>query len=499
MNICVQKIPLLFIACMLIACACSSAEEVILSGIDTDVRLSKLVISDSDDPNSPDLDMIPVFDPQQTRYSASEVAQSVFITAACFNPNAKLYINGQEVPQDRMYEVPLLVDTNPIKIDVRVSKGSYTGTKTYTLDFTRVSDNNSSLIGIFPSIGTLDKAFYYGTFDYAISVPFSATSISLTAIAAGGKTVGIRYMLGAALVDSQNIDLTAGGTALYEGNTTVISIHTAARGENSSSIYTVSVTRAVPRTGNAILSFTFENLPSEQERLVCKIDDPIKLITGRMVYLTNADNTRYDGRPNRLPVIEVSPGARISTNASVAQDFTSDVLYTVTAENGVSVTYTVRIASSSPYPIIALLYTTASGTRNILNGEEIDIGNATRGETKSFAVTLSNAGYVDLELSNCTIAAEGGWGIATPLGQITTNLAPKAVRAVMMNLNPTEFEGIGTVLTLTSDNPEVPDFSVDISAYVYDTVVNNLLISEWAQTYGSGNAECYIELRNYSD
>jgi len=148
MNIYARRLPLLCIVCVIIAVACSSDEADMLRSADLDTRLSELRISAGT--------LIPAFDPEAAIYSASGVVENVTITAVCFNPNAKLFINDQEVKQNVGYTVNLRMDSNPIKISVRVGSGSFKKTGTYTLNYSRVSEENSALIGLFPSEGKLN-------------------------------------------------------------------------------------------------------------------------------------------------------------------------------------------------------------------------------------------------------------------------------------------------------------------------------------------------------
>ena len=63
----------------------------------------------------------------------------------------------------------------------------------------------------------------------------------------------------------------------------------------------------------------------------------------------------FDARPvdNIVPVIEVSDKARVSPASHVARDFSNDVSYTVTAENGAARDYTVRLRRSSDKALIS--------------------------------------------------------------------------------------------------------------------------------------------------
>jgi len=490
MNICMRKIPLLFIICILAAIACSSSDEVALMGADLDTRLCSFDINPGF--------LIPGFDPAKAAYSASAVTDRVEITADCYNPKAKLFINGREAAQGVPYEVTLLEGANPITINVKVGAGAFESTRTYTLTFLSVSDSDTRLIALYPSTGTFESNFYFGTPNYTMRVPFAVKSIAFTPIAAVGGAASV-YLTNAVNNVTMATETTISGTnsaslALTASAFNIISIAVKPQGHSVGTPYTVTVWREPPSTEKAILTFSFDGLANIQESLNCAINESAKEISAKLIYFTNGVP---DGRVGLVPYIEVSPGATVSPASGELQDFDAPggVLYTVTAEDESQAVYTVKITQSVPYPVIVVSYS----DQNIPFGETVFVGTHIFGSAKNIAVTVSNAGWADLTI-NSTVTSTGGWSLQSSQSD---TIPPKTVKDLVMRLIPSGancYEDNIAEVTINNNGDPTP-FSFEIQAYVYDTPVNNLLITEWAQAQKTSSltaADCYIELRNFS-
>jgi len=99
--------------------------------------------------------------------------------------------------------------------------------------------------------------------------------------------------------------------------------------------YTVSVAIA-QNTENSILTFDFNEL---DPAVVGSIDEVSHIVTLLIPYGTDLATL--------IPTLTISDNATVSPASDVEQDFTNDVVYTVTAENGDEQSYTVSVTVES--------------------------------------------------------------------------------------------------------------------------------------------------------
>ncbi|MDY0198233.1 MAG: DUF5018 domain-containing protein, partial [Tenuifilaceae bacterium] len=112
-------------------------------------------------------------------------------------------------------------------------------------------------------------------------------------------------------------------------------------------VWTVTITQAAVSTQAEILSFS----------LVEQIGPATINSEAGTIDITVAPNTEVTAL---MPTIEVSLGATISPLSNVAQDFTSAVVYTVTAQDGTTTkAWTVTVTISSIIPIYDIQFTPA--------------------------------------------------------------------------------------------------------------------------------------------
>jgi hypothetical protein len=100
--------------------------------------------------------------------------------------------------------------------------------------------------------------------------------------------------------------------------------------DGSTEEYDVRVTIGPPSTAKVITGFRFTSPEAEGS-----INEDDKIIDVLVPYGTSLVNL--------TPTITVSPEAMVNPNSDQAQDFTNSVTYTVTAQDGSTVTYTVRV------------------------------------------------------------------------------------------------------------------------------------------------------------
>ncbi|UOB19186.1 leucine-rich repeat domain-containing protein [Abyssalbus ytuae] len=130
--------------------------------------------------------------------------------------------------------------------------------------------------------------------------------------------------------------------------------------------YKVIVNQAEPNASNAkqILSFVFkeEDNKALNEDVTAAINQEDKTITATVPFGTELTSL--------LPLIEVSEEATVSPTG--AQDFTNEVDYVVTAENGTTATYKVSVKEADPGTGKQILSFVFKATDNaVLNGEDV--------------------------------------------------------------------------------------------------------------------------------
>jgi len=89
-------------------------------------------------------------------------------------------------------------------------------------------------------------------------------------------------------------------------------------------------------------------LSEENKIMSFKLNINGDMYDGQINYFSNVINIETVGlesNTNLVPEIEISPYATISPSLSIGQDFNKEVKYTVTAQNGEQVTYTVIVAN----------------------------------------------------------------------------------------------------------------------------------------------------------
>ncbi len=98
----------------------------------------------------------------------------------------------------------------------------------------------------------------------------------------------------------------------------------------------VTISKEAPSTGNDIVSFRFEELDPAVNGVVSVGDHSVALEVP-----SGTDVTAL------LPTIGVSANATVSPESGIAQDFSSPVSYTVTAQDGVTQAWTVTVSVAS--------------------------------------------------------------------------------------------------------------------------------------------------------
>ncbi len=211
----------------------------------------------------------PAFDQGTTSYAASVpyATSSVTIAPAAADTNATVSIDGDIItPGSPLTLVPLNVGSNTINVLVTAQDGATT--QTYTISITRSAGNDVSLANLTVSSGTLNPAFTTGTLHYAVSEPYTVSSITVTptlddtsatvkvngtAVAPGAASAGIPLSVG-----SNTINVMVTGADGATTQTYTITATRAAASTNAliASISTTPVATLVGATGPGYLNFT---------------------------------------------------------------------------------------------------------------------------------------------------------------------------------------------------------------------------------------------------
>ncbi|MCY9597385.1 hypothetical protein PC41400_08855 [Paenibacillus chitinolyticus] len=278
----------------------------------------------------------PAFASGTTSYTAGVAnnVSSINVTPTVADGTATVKVNGSTVTSGSPSSVPLNVGANLINVVVTAQDG--TTQKTYTLTVTRAASNNADLNGLTLSAGTLNPSFASGTTSYTASVVDSVTSVDVTPTLADGT----------ATVKVNGSTVTSGSPSsvpLNVGANTITVLVTAQDGTTQKS-YTVTVTRAVPLSGNAdlsnlVLTGTALN-PGFAPGTITYTSSVAHGVTALDVTPTVADShaaVTVNGQA-------VTSGSASSVPLNVGPN---TVTVLVTAENGATKTYTVTVTRAA--------------------------------------------------------------------------------------------------------------------------------------------------------
>jgi len=181
--------------------------------------------------------LTPAFAPSTTSYTlnvANDVEDITFRPSLA-DVNATIVVNGATIPNGTATPaINLAVGSNTVTTTVTAQDG--TTKKTYTVNVIRAQSGNADLVGLAPSVGTLDPAFSPSTATYSLTVPTNTSSLQLTPTSAD-PTATITVDGATVLSGSSSNALQLGA-----GTTTLTVIITAQNGTTRS--YTVNVTKA---------------------------------------------------------------------------------------------------------------------------------------------------------------------------------------------------------------------------------------------------------------
>ncbi len=193
-----------------------------------------------------------------------------------------------------------------------------------------------------PLILTVKNTFFNLTTDYAVTITAKKSEENYITSYKIGEAEGsingdsieitVPYATDLAAVMpeieiSEFASLTKQPTSLIEGQNTYV----VASESGTERTYTVTISREAVATGNQLLSFSYG-----------AVNGTIDHINGTIALeLPAGTSTTF------APTITVSPFATISPASGDAQNFSSPVIYTVTAQNGTTNSYTVKVTVSA--------------------------------------------------------------------------------------------------------------------------------------------------------
>ncbi|CAM3552966.1 MULTISPECIES: cadherin-like beta sandwich domain-containing protein [Saccharibacillus] len=311
----------------------------------------------------------PAFASDKTGYiaSVSNATTSLTVTPTLADARASVTVNDSAVSSGNASgAIGLLVGPNRITVKVTAENGT---SQSYTVTVTRAANGNTNLRALSLSSGTLSPSFNSATMEYTVAATAEAATLTVTATTADTtasvEVNGIGALSGSA---SNPIQTTPGANEIFVDVTAQ---------NGTSKRYTITVTR--PASSNNDLS-------------------ALSLSSGTLSPAFAAGTRVYDADvSNATTSLTVTPTAA-DANASVAvnevfvaQGKASDaiplntgfnvIIVKVTAENGTSREYTVRVARATSGDNDLSDLSLSSGT----------LSPAFAAGTTNYAATVSNA------------------------------------------------------------------------------------------------------------
>jgi S-ribosylhomocysteine lyase LuxS involved in autoinducer biosynthesis len=265
---------------------------------------------------------------------------------------------------------------------------------------------------------------------YEVTVDYSTAYVSVAGALNPAKATGME------VVTDSGAGVTGTGPwtvnlAPY-GTRTGISILVTTE-DGSHHIYTVAVDRRGPTSDKAITSFGFlkSNNPALPEDIVCTIDE-----AGRTIDATLPAETAPSVLTALKAAFTTTFGAMVNvkgvsqTSGTTANNFTNPVIYTVMAEDGTSVNYTVGIGIPTSNDAVLASLSVQEGTAELLTGsQQFDSSRNAYEVTVSYSTAYLTvvAAANSAKTKSVEVVTDSGTGV-TGTGPWTVNLAPYGTR-----------------------------------------------------------------------
>ncbi len=270
-------------------------------------------------------------------YSVDEITLTPFVS----DQAATVQVDGNDVTHATASD-PITLSPGANHIDVVVTAGDGTTTKTYTVTVNRPASNNANLSNLEPSEGSLSPAFSAATTSYTVDVINSVSSIQFRPTAEDPNYDGIT-------VDTAPVASGewSGAISLDVGDN-VVQVEVTAEDGTTTKTYTVTVNRAAPLSSNANLS----NLETSEGSLSPAFSAATTSYTVDVInsvssiqFRPTAEDPNYDGI-----TVDTAPVASGEWSGAISLDVGDNVVQVeVTAEDGTTTkTYTVTVNRAAP-------------------------------------------------------------------------------------------------------------------------------------------------------
>jgi len=353
---------------------------------------------------------------------------------------ATIRVNGTVVNSGEG-SAPISLNQGANTIAVAVTSQDGTNSKTYQVDLTRLAD--SRLTGLTISPGLLSPAFSPSVVNYAATVPFATTSLTIAPVyTAAGATAAIAGIPVASGTQSAPVALGVGANL----------IAVVVTGSDSSTSYNLTVTReADPALSNLQLSqgsLTPEFLPESTSYTA--------LVSSSVTALTLTPTLRDPGASVTVNGIAVASGAE-STSIPLSRGPNEITVVTTSSDGLATLTYTVVVTQDSAEIEIR------SGAVSLVSGSSIySMGGTSPGRIRTRELTIHNAGGEPL--TGLSVVFSGDLQFSGSLPNGVTELAGGASTVLTINFAPVDFSTrTGAVAVSSSDDDESP-FVVALSA-----------------------------------
>ena len=322
--------------------------------------------------------------------------------------------------------------TNPVPYTVTAEDGS---TATYTVTVTVASASAKAITGFAitspPATGVINE----GAKTIAVTVPYGTSVTSLVpTITHTGESIS-----------------PLSGTAQDFASPVTYTV-TAADGSAETYTVTVTVASAPANTEAKITGFGFDSITPPVTVVINEAAKTIKVTVPSGTSVTSL-----------TPTITVSAGASVSPVSGAAQNFTSPVTYTVTAEDGVTqaaytVTVTVAPSALTNTGDIATYLSTVSGGNTADDAIPLPVDMDLSGTGWQTLLTeIATAGkYVALDLSDCDMAGTefDPAGSGTGRGKIVSLVLPDDAESIKGNTSSSTFQYFDALTSVSGENIE---------------------------------------------
>jgi hypothetical protein len=356
----------------------------------------------------------PAFSPEILTYKATVpfTASTYEVTLRPLVSSTTMTVNGMTVTADSPSPLISLIEgTNTITIVVTSTVPKET--RTYTINVIReVASSNANLNSLVFSSGAVSPAFDAGITAYTSTVPYAASSITLTPTTAlGGGTISVNSAPVNSGVASSPIALSVGAN--------IITVVSTAQDGSTTKTYTITITRTPVSTNKNLSALTLSSgtlSPVFASNTISYMASVLYAVSGLQVTPTLSDS---------LATMTVNGNANTSGAASgnLSLSVGSNIItIIVTAEDTSTKTYTLTVTRG------------ASSTNNDLNGLVVTPGvlsPAFSSGTLTYSVLVSNLAStmaVTPTLGASTSALEISWNAgsytATGSGVASSSLTP---------------------------------------------------------------------------